>query len=243
MKIGLALLLLLPLADNSSEFGRVLSKTRKQKQYRFSISGGGLDISGTYEKGAVHMTAGSYEVAGRGGLTHGKGEKGWTRLSSLIQRTSEKDELRKLSKVQPAHTILGFLSRYLDRVEGDAGSGFSADLRRGNLSDLAKSPWIASDDLEKAGNITGSVSFDVVAGLIVRVELKMRGSMTDWQRQKRRQPGAPPPRNQHPGMQKGPDGRDYKPVEKSVSVTITITLSEFGSATINGDARTAVGLK
>lgn len=245
MKLIPAVAFLLSIAalaqDKEPTFTDVLAKTGSQKSYTLKMTGGVDSISGTFENGSLVMSAKSVQVAGRGGLTIGNIGNGWVPLEQLLPSQPNNTVLHDLSKIQPAHSILSGLTSFMGPVTGSATTGFSADLQSSNLRDLVKQPWVGHKDLESAGNLKGTVKFTVSGGLIAKAEIHITGSeVPNGTNRNPPQPGRMPPRNGGQ-PQPGQNGRNNPPRNRPGNVTITIELSEFGTAKFPEDVKSKIG--
>jgi hypothetical protein len=224
----LILALILAAQDKEPSFSEVLSKTGAQKSYDLKMSGGAESITGTYENGGLILSAKSAQVAGRGGLTIGNVGGGWVPLEQLLPSQPKNAALQNLSKIQPPHAIILGLAGSLGPVTGRASSGFSADLQPGAIRELAKAPWVGHKSLQNAMDLKGSVKFTTSGGLITKAEIHFTGNEAQKTFARGKMPT--PPQN-----------NGQVPATKPVNVTVTIELSDFGSARLPEDLKGKIG--
>jgi hypothetical protein len=193
----------------------------------------------------MHVNAGGVEAAGKGGLRYARWDTGWVSLSALIQSGEGGETAKRMTRLQPAATVIKFLTGYIGRPEGDGFSGFSAELRQGNLSSLARAPWVDDEEIKNCGSLRGRVQFDVSDGKFTTVTLNLSGSYVDMVR--RHYYGQPDPNNPPtppaPNWQLGPDGYWYEGQERSANCEIKIELSGFDEARIDDEVCKRIGLR
>lgn len=246
---GLAIAVLVTAAyaqDKPPTWAQVMANMGKQKSYDFTMKGGPDGVDGTYEKGGVHYRAGGVEVAGKGGITHASTDGKWTSVSTLIQLGQGGETLKRISKLQPPHTIVPQVASFAKKVDGDGVQGFTGEFAQGNLSQLIRSPWLETEDLLACTGLTGRFAFSCSSGLIVKAEIQVQGNKVQWT--KRHYVGVPakdqpPPTPPGQNWKLGPDGYWYEGVEKNVSVTVTIEFKDYGTAKISDDVRGKIGMK
>lgn len=226
---------------------KVLSKTAKEKKYTFKIDGGASAISGTVDNGGVHYTSGSAEVAGKGAPTYANHEGKWVDLQSLLAAKVGGDELARLARIPPPHTLVPRVAGLLSRLSGDGLSGFSGEISQTPQAKvLAREPWIGLEEVQSASTLRASVSIFAADERVVKVEITFSGTRIEMVntgsyhgRPDPNNPPVPPAAN----WQLGPDGYWYEGREKAIHKTVTLEFSNFGSASMPEDLKKKFGIR
>ncbi len=226
---------------------KVFSKTGKEKKYSFKIAGGASAIIGEVDNGGVHYASGSAEVAGKGAPTHANHEGKWMDLQTLLAAKIGGDELARLGRMPPPHTVVPRVAGMLSRISGDAQSGFTGDIVQiPQAKALAREPWIGLEEVQSASSLKASVAISVSDERVVKVEIQFSGTAIEMVntgsyhgKPDPQNPPVPPVAN----WQLGPDGYWYEGREKAINKTVVLEFSGYGSASMPDALRKKFGIK